>query len=302
MRRNRQVEDLCVAGRNASWRQVTTASCTIRRASRIPSLGSCVTERVVTLTQTARPPRGFPLDLAMMAKVVGVSASSVQRIWQAHGLQPHRLETSNSPTTRLRREARGHRRPQYHPPAHAVVLRWRETEIQALDRTQPGLPLEAGKCRDDDPRLQASWPTTLFAALNVLDGAWSAAHAAPPTKSSSASSTPSKRGPRPKAHPRHRGQLRNPQAPQGAAWWLASPLDLPLHPHIRHPGSTPSKISSRSPQSATGTRGVFRSVVDLQAAINRFVIEHSAEPEAAAAWTADPDENFFKPSTQPTRS
>jgi transposase len=60
------------------------------RPSRIPPLASGITERVVTLTQTAPPTEATHWTSAMMAKVVGISASSVQRIWRAHGLQPHR--------------------------------------------------------------------------------------------------------------------------------------------------------------------------------------------------------------------
>src|SRR6202051_2742034 len=62
------------------------------RPSRVPPLGSSITERVVTLTQTAPPTEATPWTSAMMAKVVGISASSVQRIWRAHGLQPHRVK------------------------------------------------------------------------------------------------------------------------------------------------------------------------------------------------------------------
>jgi transposase len=69
------------------------------RPSRIPPLASGVTERVVTLTQTAPPTEATHWTSAMMAKVVGISASSVQRIWRAHGLQPHRVK-QNSPPTR----------------------------------------------------------------------------------------------------------------------------------------------------------------------------------------------------------
>src|ERR1700730_18961541 len=62
------------------------------RPSRIPPLGSGITERVVTLTQTAPPTEATHWTSAMMAKVVGISESSVQRIWRAHGLQPHRVK------------------------------------------------------------------------------------------------------------------------------------------------------------------------------------------------------------------
>jgi len=59
------------------------------RPSRIPPLGSNITERVVTLTQTDPPTEATHWTSAMMAKVVDISASSVQRIWRAHGLQPY---------------------------------------------------------------------------------------------------------------------------------------------------------------------------------------------------------------------
>jgi len=71
------------------------------RPSRIPPpLGSGITERVVTLIQTAPPTEATHWTSAMMAKVVGISASSVQRIWRAHGLQPHRVKQFNSPPIR----------------------------------------------------------------------------------------------------------------------------------------------------------------------------------------------------------
>jgi transposase len=62
------------------------------RPSRIPPLGSQIAERVVTLTQTDPPAEMTHWTAALMAKVVGISASSVQRIWRAHGLQPHRVQ------------------------------------------------------------------------------------------------------------------------------------------------------------------------------------------------------------------
>jgi transposase len=70
------------------------------RPSRILLLGSNVTERVVMLTQTAPPAEATHWTSAMMAKVVDISASSIQRVWRAHGLQPHRVNSSSSPPTR----------------------------------------------------------------------------------------------------------------------------------------------------------------------------------------------------------
>ena len=82
-----------------------------------------------------------------MARATGISASSVQRIWRAHGLQPHRVrqfKLSNDPhfADKLRDVVGLY----VEPPAHAIVLSVDEkSQIQALDRTQPGLPLKKGR-------------------------------------------------------------------------------------------------------------------------------------------------------------
>ena len=109
------------------------------RPSRIPPLGSGVTERVVTLTQTAPPTEATHWTSAMMAKVVGISASSVQRIWRAHGLQPHRVKQFKLSTDpRFVDKLRDVVGLYVDPPAHAVVLSVDEkSQIQALDRSQP---------------------------------------------------------------------------------------------------------------------------------------------------------------------
>src|SRR5665811_1380013 len=111
------------AGRNASCRKAMTVSCATRRGHRIRPLGSNITEHVVMLTQADPPAEATHWTSAMMAKVVDISASSVQRIWRAHGLQPHRVKQFKLSTD-----------PQFvgklrdivglyvDPPAHAVVL------------------------------------------------------------------------------------------------------------------------------------------------------------------------------------
>ena len=142
------------------------------RPSRIQPLGSTITERVVMLTQTDPPAEATHWTSAMMAKVVDISASSVQRIWRAHGLQPHRVKQFKLSTD-----------PQFvdklrdivglyvDPPAHAVVLSVDEkSQIQALDRTQPGLPMKKGRAGTMTHDYKRHGTTTLFAALNVLDG------------------------------------------------------------------------------------------------------------------------------------
>jgi hypothetical protein len=107
-----------------------------------------------------------------VAKAVGVSLRAVQRIWDAHRLQPHRLRTF-----KLSRDPAFAEKVEdvvglyMAPPCHAVVLSIDEkSQIQALDRTQPGLPLKPGKCQTMTHDYKRNGTTTLFAALNVLDG------------------------------------------------------------------------------------------------------------------------------------
>ena len=102
------------------------------RPSRIPALGVEVTARVVTLTTTGDPPgETTHWTATAMAQLVGISASSVQRIWRAHGLQPHRVKAfklSNDPVggaASNRREAARHRRAVRRPagPRHRALGR-----------------------------------------------------------------------------------------------------------------------------------------------------------------------------------
>jgi len=114
------------------------------RPSRIPPLSASVCDRTVALTLGAPPGETTHWTAAMMAKAVGISVSSVQRIWRAHGLQPHRarkFKLSRDPdfVSKLRDIVGLY----VHPPAHAIVLSVDEkSQIQALDRTQPGLAAE----------------------------------------------------------------------------------------------------------------------------------------------------------------
>ncbi len=142
------------------------------RPSRITPLPPAVAERIVALTQTDPPGETTHWTGLAMAKAVGISLSSVQRIWRAHGLQPHRV-----------RQFKLSRDPEFvpklrdivglyiDPPAHAMVLSVDEkSQIQALDRTQPGLPLKPGRCGTMTHDYKRNGTTTLFAALDVLHG------------------------------------------------------------------------------------------------------------------------------------
>jgi transposase len=142
------------------------------RPSRIPPLEADVATRVVAATQADPPGETTHWTAAAMAESQGISVSSVQRIWRRHGLQPHRMrlfKLSNDPqfATKLRDIVGLY----MDPPAHAVVLSIDEkSQIQALDRTQPGLPMKKGRCGTMTHDYIRNGTTTLFAALNVLDG------------------------------------------------------------------------------------------------------------------------------------
>src|SRR5215469_11681857 len=142
------------------------------RPSRIAKLAPSIAERVVALTMEEPPREVTHWTGAAMAEAVGVSVSSVLRIWRAHGLQPHRVrqfKLSGDPdfVGKLRDIVGLY----VNPPAHAVVLSVDEkSQIQALDRTQSGLPLKPGRCGTMSHDYKRHGTTTLFAALDVLDG------------------------------------------------------------------------------------------------------------------------------------
>ena len=107
-----------------------------------------------------------------MAKAAGVSRSTVHRIWDAHGLQPHRVTTFKLSTDPAFVEKLTDVVGLYlNPPDKAVVLCVDEkSQIQALDRTQPGLPMKPGRCGTLTHDYKRHGTTTLFAALDVLTG------------------------------------------------------------------------------------------------------------------------------------
>lgn len=248
--------------------------------------------RVVELTLGEPPHEATHWSGRMMAEAAGISLRSVQRIWAAHNLQPHRLRSF-----KLSRD------PQFaerlldvvglyvDPPAHAVVLSVDEkSQIQALDRSQPGLPMKKGRAGTMTHDYKRNGTTTLFAALNVLDGTVI--------------------GRNMQRH-RHQEFIRflnaiEREVPAGKT--IHAILDnYATHKHpkvrawlVRHPRwtfhFTPTSCSwlnavetffSRLTRKRL-QRGVFHSVVDLQAAINRFVEEENQNPKPFV-WTADPN-------------
>ena len=262
------------------------------RPPRIPPLGEEVAERVAALTLTDPPVEATHWTALMMAVAVGISESAVRRIWRSHGLQPHRFrqfKLSSDPNFigKLRDVVGLY----VDPPAHAIVLSVDEkSQIQARDRSQPGLPMKKGRLGTMTHDYKRNGTTTLFAALNVLDGTVI--------------------GRNMQRH-RHQEFIRflnviNAQVPEDKAVHII--LDnyaTHKHPKVRawldrhkrfvfHFTPTSSswlnavegffaKLAKRRLN-----RGVFHSLVDLQAAINRFVAETNENPKPFS-WTADPD-------------
>jgi len=139
---------------------------------RKPQLSAQKLKALVDATRNTKPEGATHWSCRSMARAQGISPATVQRIWDAHGLQPHRVKNF-----KLSRD------PHFvekltdvvglylNPPDKALVLCVDEkSQIQALDRTQPGLPMKKGRCGTFTHDYKRHGTTTLFAALNVLEG------------------------------------------------------------------------------------------------------------------------------------
>jgi transposase len=129
-------------------------------------------KRVVAMTIRHKPAGATHWSTRTMAAAAGISEASVRRIWHAHGLKPHLLRTF-----KLSRDIRFAEKLEtivglyLNPPEHAIVLCADEkSQIQALDRTQPGLPMKKGRCGTMTHDYKRNGTATLFAALDALDG------------------------------------------------------------------------------------------------------------------------------------
>jgi len=131
-----------------------------------------VTRAIVEATLHTTPPDATHWSTRTMATKFGVSNATVCRIWDAHGLQPHRVETFKlSKDKRFVEKLTDVVGLYLNPPNKALVLCVDEkSQVQALDRTQPGLPMKKGRCGTMTHDYKRNGTTCLFAALNVLDG------------------------------------------------------------------------------------------------------------------------------------
>src|SRR3954452_12827308 len=228
----------------------------------------------------------------LMAASQGLSKSTISNLWKSHNIKPHRTKTF-----KLSRDPKFLEKMTdvvglyLNPPEPAPVLSVDEkSQIQALDRTQPGLPIKRGRCGTMTHDYKRHGTTTLFAALNVLEG---------------------KVIGQGMARHRHQEFIRflnkiNRETP--------APRELHLivdnyathkHPKVRawlerHPRfhfhCTPTSASWLNAVEGFFAkltrqrlkRGVFKGIVDLQAAINRYLAETNDNPKPFT-WTADPD-------------
>jgi transposase len=127
---------------------------------------------IVDRTLHTTPPDATHWSTRTLAEEVGVSHATVARVWDAHGLQPQRTKTCKvSRDKRFVEKLTDVVGIHMNPPDKAIVLCVDEkSQIQALDRTQPGLPLKKGRCGTITHDYKRNGTTCLFAALNVLDG------------------------------------------------------------------------------------------------------------------------------------
>lgn len=142
------------------------------RGGRKRQIDDATRTRVVNKTLQEKPEGQTHWSRSTMAKATGLSDSTIGRIWKEHGIKPHLVETfklSNDPAfVEKLQDIIGL---YVAPPEHAVVLSCDEkSQIQALDRTQPSLPLKPGRCGTLTHDYKRNGTTSLFAAMNVLDG------------------------------------------------------------------------------------------------------------------------------------
>src|SRR3990172_8402886 len=262
------------------------------RPGRKPAISTELVERIVNTTLHEKPPAATHWSTRTLAAKFGVSKMATQRIWKAHGLQPHRVETFQlSRDRRFVEKLRDVVGLYLNPPEHALVLSVDEkSQIQALDRSQPGLPMKKGRAGTMTHDYKRHGTTTLFAALDVLEGKVIG-----------------------RCMQRHRHQefirflnaVERTVPPKKALHVILDNYAAHKHPKAiawldRHPRVTfPFTPTSASLLNAGEgffaaltkrrlKRGVFTGIVELQTAINRYVEDHNAHPKPFV-WNADPD-------------
>jgi transposase len=142
------------------------------RSGRIPKIATAKIQAVVDATLHHRPANATHWSTRSMAAAQGISEATVRRIWRRHGLKPHLVKTFKLSRDRAFVEKLHDVVGLYlNPPDKSLVLCVDEkSQIQALDRTQPGLPMKKGRLGTRTHDYKRNGTTTLFAALSMLDG------------------------------------------------------------------------------------------------------------------------------------
>lgn len=244
--------------------------------------------RLIELTTQSTPKAATHWSTRTMGAAIGVSAASVSRHWRANGLKPHLVhgfKVSRDP--RFVEKLEDIVGLYLSPPEHAMVLCCDEkSQVQALDRTQPGLPMKKGRAATMTHDYKRNGTTTLFAALNVLDGTVIA-----------------------QCQQRHRHiewlrflrQIDRETPKEKTLHLIADNYATHKHPTVqkwlkKHPRFimhfTPTSASwlnmverfFRDITTERLRRGVFTSVPELIAAIDQYIVEHNNDPKAFI-WT-----------------
>ena len=267
----------------------------VKGKSRPPGTAPVAQEKVqelLSLTLTGKPVGATHWSCRSMAKQVGVSKATVNRIWNAHQLKPHRVKgfkVSNDP--QFEEKLRDVVGLYIDPPEKAIVFSVDEkSQIQALDRTQPGLPLKPGKAGTMTHDYKRHGTTTLFAALNVHEGTVIG-----------------------ECLPKHRNDeflaflkrlnretdkavdvhlivdnYATHKHPNVKAWVAKHPR---FHMHFTPTSASWVNLVERFFRDITEERirrGVFRSVTELKQAIAEYLQQRNANPKPYK-WTAKPD-------------
>ena len=267
------------------------------RGGRKPTLQDQVSVRIIEWTTQKTPQNATHWSTRSLAKELGVSRSMVERVWKAHGLKPHRVKSFKvSNDKQFVQKMQDIVGLYLNPPEHALVLCCDEkSQIQALDRTQPGLPIKKGRCGTMTHDYKRNGTTTLFAALELAQGRLIGT-----------------------CMPRHRhqewirflAQVDKETPPELDLHLIVDNYATHKHPKVqswlkRHPRFhmhfTPTSSSwlnlierwFREITDKRIRRGVFKSVQELVAAIMDYIEQHNADPHTFV-WTAKADQILAK--------
>lgn len=274
------------------------------RGGRKPTRREAVARLIVERTTQTKPENATHWSTRTLAKELGVSPSMVQRVWQANGLKPHRIKTFKVSNDKQFVEKMQDIVGLYlNPPEHALVLCADEkSQIQALDRTQPGLPIKKGRCGTMTHDYKRNGTTTLFAALELAEGRLIGT-----------------------CMQRHRHQewikflkqidsetpagldlhlivdnYATHKHPKVTAWLKRHPR---FHIHFTPTSSSWLNLVERWFREITDKRirrGVFKSVNELVTAIMDYIEHHNAEP-TTFTWTAKAEDILAKVARARTR-